>query len=65
MKGLEHVIIYELAFLPYQNTEEKKLATLTRPMHYSGVFIDLRGLVRSGKFLQTNLCFFSMHFSGC
>ena len=51
MSGLEHVVIFELAFLPYESAKEKLLATLTRPMHYSGCFVDLRQFVRSGKFL--------------
>ena len=49
MKDLEHVIIYELIELPYQNAREQKLATLNRPLHYSGTFLDLKTFVRSGK----------------
>ena len=51
MKHLEHVILYELVVLPYQNAKEQKLATLNRPLHYTGVFLDLKSFVRSGIFL--------------
>ena len=51
MKHLEHVILYELIVLPYQNAREQKLATLNRPLHYTGVFLDLKTFVRSGMFL--------------
>ena len=62
MKHLEHVILYELVVLPYQNAKEQKLATLNRPLHYTGVFLDLKSFVRSGIFLF--VCLYS-RLSGC
>ena len=51
---LEHLALFELLKLPCSSLKEKKLLSMSKPLHYGGVFIDLWSLVESGNQKKLN-----------